>query len=149
MIFLRQYSNCLFWDGSIHPYIKIEFILLVSFQTYVMYIDVPSLATALCLAFLVFPVFHYHIALLTGNLTKLVTIDISYNELEEIPAEIGNCTLVTSLDLQYNKLKTIPDSIGMRTATDWELHTMILLTDCSWETKLTFIFPLLNLQDHL
>ena len=47
-----------------------------------------------------------------GNLTRLVTFDMSYNQLELIPEEIGACTQLTTLDLQHNKLRTLPESLG-------------------------------------
>lgn len=50
--------------------------------------------------------------IVAGKLQQLVTIDVSYNELTEIPEEIGNCKLVTFLDLLHNKLTRLPESLG-------------------------------------
>ena len=47
-----------------------------------------------------------------GKLKQLEKIDVSYNELEEVPSELGDCRLVTLLDLQYNKITSLPESLG-------------------------------------
>ncbi len=47
-----------------------------------------------------------------GRLTRLVTFDMSYNQLEAIPTEIGQCVRLSTLDLQHNKLAELPETIG-------------------------------------
>ena len=47
--------------------------------------------------------------LLSSNLKEL---DLSFNEIEEIPEEIKECTSLEILDLSNNKISTLPDSIG-------------------------------------
>ena len=42
----------------------------------------------------------------------MITFDMSYNQLENIPDAIGECVQLTTLDLQHNKLATLPESIG-------------------------------------
>jgi hypothetical protein len=41
---------------------------------------------------------------LIGKLTRLVTLDMSYNHLEHLPEEIGECRLLSSVDLQVSVL---------------------------------------------
>lgn len=47
-----------------------------------------------------------------GKLTRLVTLDMSYNHLEHLPEELGKCRQLSSVDLQHNKLLDLPESIG-------------------------------------
>ncbi|TPP57818.1 Protein soc-2 [Fasciola gigantica] len=47
-----------------------------------------------------------------GGLTKLVTLDLSYNKITSIPESIGNCVTLRDLYLQHNQLTRLPDTIG-------------------------------------
>ena len=53
-----------------------------------------------------------HLPSTIGKLTKLVTLDMSYNQLEHLPEEIGSCSRLSSVDLQHNKLTSLPESVG-------------------------------------
>ena len=53
-----------------------------------------------------------HLPPTIGKLTKLVTLDMSYNQLERLPEEIGSCSRLSSVDLQHNKLTCLPETIG-------------------------------------
>ncbi|MEM7531165.1 MAG: C13 family peptidase [Chloroflexota bacterium] len=47
-----------------------------------------------------------------GNLSNLIILDLSWNELTFIPPEIGNFTNLITLDLSHNQLAEIPAGIG-------------------------------------
>ena len=47
-----------------------------------------------------------------GNLYKLQELNLSSNKLTEIPKEIGNLQNLQELNLSFNKLKEIPKEIG-------------------------------------
>ena len=47
-----------------------------------------------------------------GNITSLVTLHISRNQLEKLPESIGNLSNLTTLYLSYNRLASLPKSIG-------------------------------------
>ena len=51
-----------------------------------------------------------------GNLSQLLTLDISWNRIELLPEEIGNLTLLQDLQLGGNMLTTLPDTLGNLTA---------------------------------
>jgi Leucine-rich repeat (LRR) protein len=43
---------------------------------------------------------------------SLVILDISYNNIVELPPQIGEMTMLKELHVSFNKLKTLPSSIG-------------------------------------
>lgn len=59
---------------------------------------------------------HLHIGSLEGiqalNSPLIFNLDLSYNEIEELPENIGALTYLTHLNLSFNRLKKLPDSIG-------------------------------------
>ena len=56
-----------------------------------------------------------HLPASIGKLTRLTTLDMSYNHLEHLPEEIGMCRHLSTVDLQHNKLLDLPESIGQLT----------------------------------
>jgi len=46
-----------------------------------------------------------------GQLTHLVSLDLSNNNLSSLPAELGRLTQLTSLDLSGNKLSSLPSAL--------------------------------------
>ncbi|CAL8105708.1 unnamed protein product [Calicophoron daubneyi] len=47
-----------------------------------------------------------------GDLTRLTTLDLSFNHITSLPDSIGNCTAMRDLNLQHNQLTRLPDTIG-------------------------------------
>ena len=47
-----------------------------------------------------------------GQLTQLTNLYLSYNNLTQLPVEIGHLTQLTTLDLSYNNLTQMPVEIG-------------------------------------
>lgn len=47
--------------------------------------------------------------------TKLVTLDVSFNYLEQLPKEISNIVTLRNLDIQSNKIKYLPNEIKQLT----------------------------------
>lgn len=46
------------------------------------------------------------------NFTSLVTLNLSYNQLQELPPEIGNLASLVALNLSHNQLRVLPSTIG-------------------------------------
>ncbi|KAI8508487.1 Leucine Rich repeats (2 copies) [Branchiostoma belcheri] len=53
------------------------------------------------------------------QLTHVVKLDLSKNQLEELPADFGRLTRLRHLDLFQNKLKTVPVSFWQLTSLQW------------------------------
>ena len=45
-------------------------------------------------------------------LTNLLDLDVSENDIVQLPDEIGNCRLMKCLSLQQNRLRALPESLG-------------------------------------
>jgi len=54
-----------------------------------------------------------------GLLKNLVEVELMYNQLTEIPAEIGNLTKLTRLSAGFNKIEKLPAEIGNLTNLDY------------------------------
>jgi len=52
---------------------------------------------------------HVHIL---GDLRNMVTLDVSYNALTEIPTEVCRLEKLTTLNLNHNKIDALPYSMG-------------------------------------
>ena len=50
-----------------------------------------------------------------GQLTQLQKLDLSYNQLTSLPDSISKLTQLQTLDLSYNRLTDLPDSISKLT----------------------------------
>ncbi|XP_078602062.1 leucine-rich repeat-containing protein 59-like isoform X1 [Branchiostoma floridae x Branchiostoma japonicum] len=53
------------------------------------------------------------------QLTHVVKLDLSKNQLEELPADFGRLTRLRHLDLFQNRLKTVPVSFWQLTSLQW------------------------------
>nr|WP_278002567.1 COR domain-containing protein [Nodosilinea sp. FACHB-13] len=51
-----------------------------------------------------------------GQLTKLTSLNLGYNQLTALPESIGQLTKLTSLNLSHNQLIALPESIGQLTS---------------------------------
>lgn len=52
----------------------------------------------------------YHIPNSITNLTKLIELDISYNNIKELPENIGNLVNIEIFKVNNNKIISIPES---------------------------------------
>jgi Leucine-rich repeat (LRR) protein len=51
-----------------------------------------------------------------GNLTGLQTLNLSSNELTQIPRQIRKLTNLQKLDLSYNAIKELPPEVGQKSS---------------------------------